>query len=268
MNQLAFKRKTLQLLMQPVLRYCLRNSLGIQDVIDAAKGAFVPMASKELESVGDKVTISRLIVMTGIHRKEVLSIMNEDDFKDTTPHCLQRVLNRWEQTEEFLDSSGEPLALQYKGKESDFTKLVLSVRKDLNPNAVRRELKRTGSVFIKDACVHLRQAQRFTNKSPEDGMELLGRDVETLVRIVEENVHERAEDPVRNLHLRTSYNNIYEEDLPVIREWLLRQGQAFHKKARQFLANYDQDLNFKPGKKAGKQVVLTSFGWTEEDLDK
>ena len=264
MLSIQLKRKALQLLLRPALRYCIRNSLGIKELLDAAKNSLVSLAAEEIESQDDKVTASRVMVMTGMHRRDVNSILKEGIEKDTTPHYLQRILNQWEQDERFLNKNAKPKSLSFKGKNSEFTQLVESVRKDLGPNAVLQELERINAVARTKEGVQMIQTVRYTNTSPEEGMELLARDVDTLCKTVEENLYEYADRDVRNLHLRTTFDNLYEEDIPKIREWILQQGQAFHRKARQFLAEHDQDLNFKPDKKAGKKVILTSFGWSDD----
>ena len=263
----SIKRRALQLLLRPALRYCIRNSLGIKELLDAAKNSLVSLAAEEIETGGYKVTASRIMVMTGMHRRDVKSILKDGIEKDTTPHYLQRILSQWEQDERFLSKKGTPKVLTFKSKDSEFTALVHQVRKDLGPNAVLLELERIGAVERSKQGLRMLQSVRYTTTSPEQGMELLTRDVDTLCRAVEENLFDMPDRDIRNLHLRTSYNNIYEEDIPAIRKWILKQGQDFHKKARQYLANFDQDLLYKPDKKAGKKVVITSFGWSDSIED-
>ncbi len=50
--------------MRAVVRYALRKGLRVQDVIDFAKDSFVELAAEELRQQGEKVTVSRLNVIT------------------------------------------------------------------------------------------------------------------------------------------------------------------------------------------------------------
>jgi len=45
----AIVRRCLTLVLQPVALFCVRHSLGIQDLLEAAKEAFVKVAKHETE---------------------------------------------------------------------------------------------------------------------------------------------------------------------------------------------------------------------------
>ena len=77
---------------------------------------------------------------------------------------------------------------------------------------------------------------------------------------VEENVIEKAKPP--HLHARTEYDNISPKDLTVIKEWLLKEGAALHKRARTFISNFDLDINPDKEKKGGSKVVVGTFSYT------
>ena len=49
-------RECLWLMMKPLVRFCLRNNMGLMDIIDAAKRMLIECASDELEEQGKKVT--------------------------------------------------------------------------------------------------------------------------------------------------------------------------------------------------------------------
>jgi len=97
-------------------------------------------------------------------------------------------------------------------------------------------------------------------KLPGKAYDLFARDAETLIRAGEENL-ESSTEGVKNLHLRTEYDNIFQEELPIIRQWLYEQGCLFHRRAREYLSKFDKDIT--PNQKAGGgRVVLKSFSWT------
>ena len=47
--------------------------------------------------------------------------------------------------------------------------------------------------------------------------------------------------------------------MPIIRQWLLEKGLEFHKMARDFMSQFDQDMNPVPGDPGGGRVCLGSF---------
>ncbi len=72
-----------------------------------------------------------------------------------------------------------------------------------------------------------------------------------------------------NLHLRTDFDNIYTSEIIPIRRWLIAEGKAFHKRAREFLSRFDKDLNedVDETRKAGGKIVLTSFSFSSSPED-
>jgi hypothetical protein len=90
---------------------------------------------------------------------------------------------------------------------------------------------------------------------------VLAQDLSDLTAAVEYNILEGSEVP--NLHARTEFDNVFQDSIPQIREWILKEGSAFHKKAREYLASFDADLNPHIRKGSGCRVVLTSFGRVE-----
>ena len=68
----TFLLNTLRLLVKPIAKFCLRHTLSIQDLIESAKIAFIEVADAEIRKKGDKVNTSRISLVTGLHRKDVI----------------------------------------------------------------------------------------------------------------------------------------------------------------------------------------------------
>ena len=66
---------------------------------------------------------------------------------------------------------------------------------------------------------------------------------------------------------RTEYDNISISDFPEIRKWLIKEGAAFHNKARGYLSQFDLDINPKPDHEGGARVTVGTFSYTEEKGD-
>jgi hypothetical protein len=71
-------------------------------------------------------------------------------------------------------------------------------------------------------------------------------------------------DP-KNLHIHTEYDNVPTKDLPKIRAWLLDQGKAFHRRAREYLSRFDRDVSRTSSESdsGSGRVIVTAFSWTE-----
>lgn len=257
----------LQLILRPIVRYCVRRAQSYQDFIGAAKVVFVQVAEEEILKTSKKVNVSRISAITGIYRDDVTRLYREKEVPSGEPlSVLARVLGQWEQDERFINKAGKPRVLTWEGKDSEFQGLVETVSKHLNPGTILFELIRAGSVE-KTAKGLKRGRQLAASESDfRKGFELLAHDLNTLVLAVEDNILE--ERPVSNLHIRTEYDNIFYKDLPKIRKWLVQEGKKFHRKARNFLAKFDSDIHPVPGERAGAQVVVTAYSLTSPDPEK
>lgn len=251
------KKETLRAMLRPVVRLCLRSSWGIQALVETAKEVFVELASEEIERSGERVSVSRVNVMTGIHRRDVQRLLTGARPKEAQGALIARVIGQWEQDPRFRTRGGSPKVLSDSGAESDFHRLVRTVSKDVNPATVRRELERIGAVEMTERGVKLVSRAYTPGEKVAEGMAILTNDVDDLVVAVEENL--LGEVSVPNLHGRTEYDNIAPESLPEIREWLFREGSTFHRKVRDYLSQFDRDINPSLGGAGGGRVVFSTF---------
>ncbi|MCB0335374.1 MAG: hypothetical protein KDD62_03690, partial [Bdellovibrionales bacterium] len=58
-------------LLRPALKLCLRHSMKLTELLELIKRELVEIATEQLEHDGEKVSGSRIAVMTGVHRKDV-----------------------------------------------------------------------------------------------------------------------------------------------------------------------------------------------------
>ncbi|RIL12607.1 MAG: hypothetical protein DCC75_00160 [Proteobacteria bacterium] len=248
-------------LLRPAIRYFLKTSHPFKDFVDIAKELFVEIAREEISKTSLKINPSRISVMTGLHRKEVKRFSAAGEpVRKQAPHVLVRVLNVWEQDSRFHSKTGRKRALTHEGENSEFKSLVECVSKDVHPGTVLFEMERMGLVRKRSGLVRLiKQYPRF-HQDPSKGLDFLKRDIESLFESVEENLFNREEVP--NLHIRTEFDNMVKSAVPEIRKWLLEEGAAFHKKARDFLSQSDLDLNPGIQGEGGGRVSVTAMSAT------
>jgi len=252
----------LQLMLLPIARFCLRRSIRLQDFFETAKFAFIAVAAEEMERNNESISTSRISVMSGVHRKDVTRIYKHKGEHKQSLTLVSKVLGAWQQNPRYRTKGGKARTLSFGGDDSDFTQLVRSVSADLNPYTVLFELERTGTV--KKTGKGLKLISRIYNPKGDlkKGYTLLSMDTEDLISAVDENLW--SEQDIPNLHIKTEYNDVALEALPLIRQWFITEGSAFHQRARNFLSQFDRELNPKlQAQKGGARVVVAAFSLVE-----
>lgn len=248
----------IRILLRPAVMVALRHGLKIQDLIEFLKVSFVELSKDELKSSAEKQSISRIAIMSGLSRREVMRVGEKETNESPTPKLLSKVIGQWQHDKRYL-IKGSPRPLSFEGVQSEFFSLVSSISKDINPYTVLFELERLGGVVRSEGLLELRIRSFDAQKDVEKGWLLLGEDTADLVAAVQENLNNPKDIP--NLHITTRYDNLVISSLPEIKEWILKKGAEFHASAREFISQYDKDLNPTLYKdEGGGSVVLGSFG--------
>ena len=247
----------LRKILKPAVRLCLRRFLKYNDIVQNLRELIVEMATEELERDGKKVTVSALSVMTGINRRELSRLMQNEGRPTERTSLSGRVLTLWQTDKRFLTKSNVPRQLRYK---DEFQELVASVSQDVNPKTLLMELERIGAIEHQRGKVKVLTMHKSLHTDPAQGLGLLTRNIDLLSESVEENLFHPRE--TRNHHMHTEFDNIFEDEIPMIREWLFEQGALFHKKMRDYLSKRDKDINPDKSRSGGGTVRLCSFSWT------
>lgn len=252
----------LRALVGPVVRFCLRNSIGFQQLAEVMKEELVQTAAFELRVRSMKDNASRLSVMTGLQRRDISRInFAERETTRRPTNLASRVIHTWQRDPRFRNKSGAPRVLNHRQEENEFRILVESVSKDINSATVLNELERNGAIErTKKGLKLVRDFQSFKD-IPVKGIQLLAHDMETLSDAVCENLF--TDQETKNVHLRTEYDNIFIREIPLIRSWLLEQGILFHRRLRDFLCEHDKDLMPHRNEPGEGKVSVTLFSWTE-----
>lgn len=243
---------------RPAVRFCLRHGITAQELIEALKREFVTQASTELGKRKEKSTVSRLSAITGFNRREVERLLTTTAELDSSKSLIHRVLSTWQSDPEFLTAHKTPRVLSHGTRESEFTKLIGKVSKDLNPAAVFAELIRVKAASTTPHGVSLVVHNYIPKGDPNAIFSILSNDLEDLTVAVESNALLNESPP--HLHLRTEYDRIRPEGIQALKAWFLREGHEFHLRARAEMGKYDQDVTPDPSFTGrGARVSLTAF---------
>ena len=138
--------------MRPIARLLLKMGVGFKEFAEAAKVAFVDVASEDSGIRGRPTNISRVAVMTGLTRKEVRKLRDliaadeiSDAFRSRLGPCSV-IMHFWYHDPNYADESGVPRVLPIEGSEPSFASLVRKYGGDIPTGAMLRELLRTGVI--------------------------------------------------------------------------------------------------------------------------
>jgi hypothetical protein len=263
----ALLLKLLAFIVRPAVRFCLRHSLRLQDFIECAKTVFIDESARALKEKDLKSNISRISLMSGVHRRDVARIRDYGLELHYEQDLITKVLGQWQTDEKYLTSTHQPRILAVSGDQSEFAKLVQSVSKDINPSSVLFELERVKAVEAVQGGIRLVVESYVPRGDPLKGFAILSHDAEDLTQTVEENVLHSPEIP--QFHARTEYDNIRPEAIPMLKRWFLKEGHEFHAKVRETVSKFDQDVNPDPEFKGkGIKVSFSAFSNVEADEEK
>jgi len=133
-------------ILKPLIRVLMRNEVSHAELSALAKQAYVDVAYKHFSIPNKKMTYSRVAVLTGLNRKEVVRLSKTKDESELTgtPNRATRVVNGWLNDPDFLDRNKDPLVLTIKGKGNSFSELVSRYSGDITIGAIIDELERLG----------------------------------------------------------------------------------------------------------------------------
>jgi len=142
-------QRALGLILRPVLRLLIKNEVSFAEFAEMAKRAYVDVSYEHFSIKGRKTTFSRVAVLTGLSRKEVVRLTKDRALEQpstASPNRAQRVVNGWLNDAEFLDEKNKVRVLPIQGKEGSFSALVARYSGDITLGAVIDELLRIGVV--------------------------------------------------------------------------------------------------------------------------
>ncbi len=127
----------------------MKNEISHGEFAEYAKQAYIDVAYEHFSIPNRKTTYSRVAILTGLNRKEVVRLKQQDTSdiqprKGTTNRAM-RVVSGWLQDSDFQNNKGKPLALPVRGDVS-FNTLALRYSGDITARAVLDELIRVGVV--------------------------------------------------------------------------------------------------------------------------
>ncbi len=227
------------------IRILLRNGVSYKTFSDLAKWVYVDVASKEFGIKGRKQSTSRVSVVTGLSRKEVMRVRKltrpDDSASAEKYNRAARVIAAWRRANGFLDAEGKPAPLPMTGSGATFSELVKNYSGDIPVRAILDELIHIGAVKqLEDGTVCL-LTRAYIPKSSEAGkLHILGTDVGHLISTIDHNLKPDPTGPY--FQRKVAYDNLPDEILPEFRKLSAKKSQKLLESLDQLLTQHDRDV--------------------------
>ncbi len=186
---------TLSRILRPLVRLLLTHGVTYPLITDIIKATYVDVARREFRLNGKRQTDSRISLLTGVHRKDVKRLIEEETRGDPAHAGVSlgaALLARWLGAAEFLDEQGQPrplARLASDGGVASFEHLVESVSKDIRSRVILDEWLHLNMVFLDHADRVVLNLEALTPT----------RDFGEKLHFLEANVHDHLAAAVHNL---------------------------------------------------------------------
>lgn len=213
-------------LLRPLVKALIEAGVTFPAFTDLAREAYVDVALEDFTLDGKPLTISRAMVLTGIHRREVTRLANRDRVAATKPPSMSlaaRVIAKWCSDAVYLNAQRQPRPLprSAKLKEPSFNGLVASVSKDIRPKNLLDEWLRLGVVTMDNKLISLHTAAFVPREDYEEKAYYFGRNLRDHIATAAHNLAGRRPSLID----RAVYeDSLSEESLDEIRQFCDRRG--------------------------------------------
>ncbi len=148
-------------MLAPLAQAMVVNGVTYPVFAQALKRVFLEAARAELEKADKRVTDSALSLLSGVHRKDV-RVMTEENSAALVASVkawslVSEVVTRWLTHPAYLNDAGQTLTIPLRGDAPSFEHLSQSVSKDFHSRSVLDELVRLGLVRVDGDSVALTQ---------------------------------------------------------------------------------------------------------------
>ena len=233
-------------LLRPIVRILLRNKVSYKTFEEVARQVFVEVADEHFGVTGRKQTNSRISVVTGLSRKEVLRIkrlspLEDRDLADQF-HRAARVVSAWTSETDFMDAQGNPKTLPFDGPTNSFSALVERYSGDVPARAMLDELAAAGVVEADfNRQITLKRRSYVPSGDDTQMLRLLGTDVGDLANTIVHNFSVPADQS--RFQLKVAYDNLPEDGLAHFHNMVSERGYEVLVDFDKYLRQQDRDTN-------------------------
>jgi hypothetical protein len=231
--------------MTPLVRILLRNGISFREFAEVLKEVFVAVSTRDLTIPGRRMTLSRIAIVTGLTRKEVSSIVRDDELRrralQTNANRAARILEAWHTDTRFLGPYGFPRDLHIESIDpaGTFADLVREHSGDMPVRAMLEELLRVGAVKLLESGEVVRVLKRTyipTDMTPE------------MIQIFSQAVRRYIETVDYNLSLRESTGRRFDRVVYPDPGLRLADIPIYQQEIREYLETVIAEIDYKTSK--------------------
>lgn len=166
--------KVVRGLMRPLVRTLIARGVTAPAFYKLLKAVYVDVAHAEFRIGNEPPTDSRITLLTGVHRRDVRTILSDDSESWETARAktamFATVLGQWMVRDDYADADGAPRPLPRAAASGpSFEALVRDVNTDIRPRTVLDELIRQSLVIEdEDGLLRITDIARRGPASDED----------------------------------------------------------------------------------------------------
>jgi len=144
----------LKRLLRPLIKLLITHSVGYTTLCSLIKTLYVETAADDFVIEGRKQSVSRISLLTGVHRKDVKRLQEQVRKDYAAPSSISlgaQLVAKWTSLPEYQDTKGQSIPLPRlvtEGGEMSFEALVASVSKDIRSRVVLDEWLRLGIAHL------------------------------------------------------------------------------------------------------------------------
>jgi len=233
-------------LLRPLVKILLNHGVSVNEFMGLVKRSYVEVADQEFQLEGRKQSVSRIAVITGMHRKDVTHYRNKDcdaleESEAQFHNRAARVISAWITETEFLDAEGKASMLPIEGEVNSFSSLVLKHSGSMTVRAMLDEMIRVGAIeFANSDSVRLIQTVYVPKESDAQRIIYMGDAASDLLNTLSINL----ETPDANrLQLSTAFDNLPLECIPELKSICHKKSTQLLNELECWLSQQDRDSN-------------------------
>ena len=253
-------------LLRPMVMFLLRNGVPYQTFADIAKRVYVDLATEKFDIPGRKQSKSRVAILTGLSRREVLRVKRlpaQDDLGALDRiNRAARVIAGWLRDRRFCDESGQPTDLPFEGGDVSFLQLVKLYSGDAPVRAVLDELLRVGVVErTPDGMIRLLERSYIPKAGEIDKIAMIGSDPSDLFSTIDHNI---CHPDAPFFQRKVNYDNLPSEALPELKRLAGEHSQALLERVDRWMSERDRDVNPQVAGTGRKRAVVGIYYFQED----
>jgi len=271
-HKLQLARAVVRML-RPLIRLLIRHEVTHTDLNELIRQTYVEVAFNHFSIPNQEMTNSRVAVLTGLSRKEVVrmhdALKNNEELQRQKPNRAQRVVNGWLSDKEFLDKESNPSVLPIRklkaGKQhGSFMALVKRYSGDITYGAVLEELNHIGVTQQPDEkTVKLVNSAYVPRKDELEQVRVIATSVADLFNTTIHNID--AKDINKRFQRQVVYNDIDEKDVEEFKQLTAETAAPVLQELNAFLSSKRQNKSEETGT---KKRIGFGFYYIEGGSDK